>query len=189
LIISGCDFGAVLMGRKLSRETVVDSVFTGPVAYMLPHEMVDQFKLIADGLEKNLDYIKERGRDMTIYSALGMLESAAVSTKHPGFCEEREWRAVSEPRMPLKRVAQTIETIGGIPKHVQSVRLQNIPEEGFTGLAPADLVNRVLIGPTEAGPAIYGALHEAMEMAEIQDIRKKLFMTNLPLRGPISAAG
>src|SRR5687767_9583454 len=93
--------------------------------------------------ESNLDYLRERGRAMTAFSALGMLETAAVSTKHPGFCEEREWRAVSLPRMPLKRVTQTIQTIGGIPQHVQSVLLQNIPEEGLGSLAPSQLINRV----------------------------------------------
>jgi hypothetical protein len=148
---------------------------------MFPNQMVDQFSRIADGLEMNLDYLKERGRDMTIFSALSLMETAAVSTKHPGFIEEREWRAVSLPRLPMKRVTMSIETLNGIPQHVQSVRLQSIPEEGLLGLDPADLVNRVIVGPTEAGPAIYGALCEAMEIAGIPDIQKKLFFSNLPL--------
>jgi hypothetical protein len=27
-------------------------VFTGPVAYMLPHQMIDEFRRITDGLER-----------------------------------------------------------------------------------------------------------------------------------------
>ena len=53
----------------------------------------------------------------------------------------------------------------------------------------AELIDRVIIGPTDAGPAIYGALIEAMESAEVPDIGKKLYMSNLPLRGPVSATG
>jgi hypothetical protein len=69
------------------------------------------------------------------------------------------------------------------------VLLQNIPGGRSVSLAPAQLINRVIIGPTEAVPAIYGALVEAMETAEITDIDKKLVVSNLPLRGPISAVG
>ena len=186
---SGSGVALVMNREAFAVSSQAHSVFTGPVAYMLPHQTIDEFRRITDGLEKNLDYLKQRGRDMTVSSALAMLETAAVSTKHPGFCEEREWRAVSVPRMPLKRVTQTIQTIGGIPQHVQSVRLENIPEEGLVGLAPAQLINRVIIGPTEAIPAIYGALVEAMQTAEITDIDRKLVISNLPLRGPVSAVG
>lgn len=185
----GSGVALVLNNRPLMSPTQATSILTGPVAYMLPDQMVNQFKRITDGLEKSLDYLKNRGRELTIYSILSMMETAAVSTKHPGFIEEREWRAISLPRLPMKRVEQTLATIGGIPQHVQSIRLQSVPEEGLIGLDPADLISRVIIGPTDAGPAIYRALWDAMAAAGIADISKKLFFSDLPLRGPISVVG
>ena len=185
----GSGVALVLNNKPLMSPTQATSILTGPVAYMLPAQMVNEFKRIADGLEKNLDYLKNRGREKTLNSILSMMETAAVSTKHPGFSEEREWRAISLARLPMKRIEQTLETIGGIPQHVQSVRLQSVAEEGLIGLDLADLISRVIIGPTEAGPAIHRALWDAMEAAKIADVSKKLVFSDLPLRGPISAVG
>jgi hypothetical protein len=60
-----------------------------------------------------------------------------------------------------------------------------VPEKGLFGLDLPELIKRVIIGPTDASTAIYGALWYPLVKAKVPDIEKKLVVSRIPLRGPV----
>lgn len=185
----GAGVALVMNSAVFHSTTQALSVFTSPVAYLTADQMGDQLAVVATNLEKNQQYLTSLGRQGTINTVLAMFKFAAVATKHPGFCEEREWRAVALPSTPLKGVTSGLVTLNGIPQHIQSVPLKNVPEEGLFGLDPAELIERVIIGPTEAPSTIIAAIAEALVHAGVPVDKHKIVTSNVPLRGQVSATG
>lgn len=120
------------------------------------------------------------------------LQTIALSLKHPGFREEREWRIVYRPDFqpclqdennePL--VKPDIATIKSIPQNVYWLPLKNSPRHGIEGIAPADLIDRVMVGPCplDASLATQYALRQVLREAGIPDADKKVCASHTPFR-------
>jgi hypothetical protein len=75
---------------------------------------------------------------------------AAISTKHPGFKEEKEWRVVHCPGIyPSNHLIRDIQPVKGVPQPIYKIPLKDIPDEGLTGINIPALVNRIIIGQTK----------------------------------------
>jgi len=106
-----------------------------------------------------------------------------VCTKHPGFAEEREWRVVYSPSMyPSNHLIRAIEVIQGVPQPVYKIPLKNIPEEGLVGAEIPELLDRIIIGPTQYRLAIWEAFMDLLRQAGVADPAKKIVLSNIPLR-------
>ena len=114
---------------------------------------------------------------------VGALNVAAISTKHPGFAEENEWRVIYAPWLnSSESVESQIVEIGGLPQRVQKIRLYDQPEVGLTGIAPRDLLKRVIIGPTEHPYVLFDAFVEELSQAEVEDPDSKVIVSDIPIR-------
>jgi hypothetical protein len=112
-----------------------------------------------------------------------MFRFAVLCTKHPGFHEELEWRVIHSPTYePSERVTKTIETIRGVPQHVIKIPLKNYPDEGFVGGELHELLDRIIIGPTQHPHAIADAFCDLLHQAKIPDPEKKICISDIPLR-------
>jgi len=112
-----------------------------------------------------------------------MLMAAAVSLKHEGFEEEREWRIVHSPkRDPSRFLVRDTKVIAGIPQFVYKIPLKNNQEEGITGIEPAELIDRVIIGPSAFPWPLYEAFADALEKAGVQNAASKVVVSGIPLR-------
>lgn len=74
-----------------------------------------------------------------------------------------------------------MEIIRGVPQIVYKIPLVDVPGQ-LQGAAPAGLVNRVIIGPTQFGAAMYDGLLHGMNGAGIADAASKLWISGVPLR-------
>lgn len=108
---------------------------------------------------------------------------ATVSLKHPAFREEREWRLIHLPfEQPSPHVKHATVTLGGMPQLVYKIRPENRPEENINGITLAELLDRIIIGPSQYAGPIYASLVEELTKAAVRDAAKKMIFSGIPLR-------
>jgi len=159
------------------------NAFTSPVFYGDAERFKPQFSRTVDALEQNLDLAKQLGPDVVKQVLQNAFHFAALSAKHPGLAEEREWRVIFSPTIwPSERIPSSIKTIGGVPQRVYRLPLVNYPDEGFVGATLPELLEEIIIGPTESAFSIYDALVEKLSEAGVENPWEKVRRSNIPLR-------
>jgi hypothetical protein len=112
-----------------------------------------------------------------------ILVSAAVSLKHIGFHEEKEWRVIYLPRANQSTVIQwSNEVVGGIPQIVHKIPLMEKPSEDVSGIGIPALVDRIIIGPTMYGAPMYQAFVQALTDAGVPDAASRVVISGIPIR-------
>lgn len=157
------------------------NAYTSPVAYMDPPEFEEEFEKMVDKVEQQLEFLRAQPRQVIIDVIFRMFRYAVLCTKHPAFKEEREWRIIYSPAYGSAIIEKSVETIRGVPQPVYKIPLVDVPGS-LEGAAPAGLVNRVIIGPTQYGAAMYDAFLEQMNQTNIPDAAAKIWISGVPLR-------
>lgn len=172
----GCGV-AIVVHPKWLPEPIPVAAFSSAVAYMTAQQLAPQLGAIADNLIANRSYVAGRGREPTIQDVLAMFRAGAVCIKHPGFKEEREWRMVAMPGfLGTNNLTMITRTIGGLPQQIYTLNIK------VGGRDWPEIIDRVIIGPTQAPAAVYGVLHQAMIARNIPTGPDKLIVSHIPLR-------
>jgi hypothetical protein len=157
--------------------------YSSPVFYGDADAFADEFMKTAVNLRQNPQLLESIGRDALKSTVFEILRFAVLCTKHPGFHEEREWRVIASPRLnPSTRLIQSVELVRGVPQLVLKIKLENVPEEGLRGLAPPELLNRIIIGPCEFPIPMYQAFYDLLTQLGVPDPEKRLVASDIPLR-------
>jgi hypothetical protein len=178
----GGSTGVALVLRNTAFLSTSDAlrVYTSPVAYMRPDAFAREFESMGQRVSLHADFLKEHGENVVDAHICNMFRFAVLSTKHPGFHEEIEWRIIHSPSYePSERVVKAVETIQGIPQHVIKVPLKNYRDEGFGG---AEVHDRIIIGPARHPHAIADAFCDLLRQAKVPDPEKKICISDIPLR-------
>ena len=143
------DFGKnMTLGAELS-----------PVTYFTEGEFASELNAVVANIAANQEFLQSIDPAMLQAQLHAMLVSAMVCLKHEGFHEEREWRVIHSPaRHPGEHIHSSIEVIGGLPQRVYKVPLRSDTEAGLTGLNPSEMIDRIIIGPTQYPFAMFDAL-------------------------------
>lgn len=157
--------------------------YTSPVAYLTIPQFLEEFRLLVDRIEANVDFIKQQGAEAVKSGLFGAFRNAVLCTKHPGFREELEWRIVYQPTLERsERINQTVKCVEGLPQLVCEIPLEDVPGEGLVGVAPKSLVNRIIIGPCQHPSTIREAFIFALANAGFEDPESKIVISDIPLR-------
>ncbi len=180
-----CGVALVLRQEAMQRPAGKASLelITSPVAYLDRDGFMESFNELVSSLEQNVDFLKTQppkelaGRLFTVFRYI------AVGTKHPAFLEELEWRIIYSPLIDnSEHLKPEVEVIGDVPQPIIKIPLRDIPEVGYTGVEIPNLIDRIIIGPTDFGFAIADALCLHLSAAGVEDPGKKIFFSNIPLR-------
>lgn len=159
------------------------NAWTSPVAYIRESEFVEQLETVTVELRNNRDLLRQFQRENLVEGVRRMLAFAAVSMKHIGFQEEREWRVIYLPHLASSaRLIEDHVAIRGVPQPIFKIPMKNFPEEGFTGAEPAELINRIIIGPTQFPIAIRSSLLARLYELKVPDADAKVVVSGIPLR-------
>lgn len=181
----GCGTGIALVinGAVMFGNTQVLQVFSSPVSYERPETVAEQLNRIADNISRDADFLRNVGREVVKSTVFNMFLFGILCTKHPGFHEEREWRAIASPRIyQTPHCTFSIEVIHGTPQQVLKLDLKNHAEQGLVGLAIPELIDRIIIGPCQFPAIIRGAFLELLQEAGVPDASKKIVVSDIPLR-------
>lgn len=167
------------------RPSSAHCIWTTPVAYIGASGVRGQIQTIADQMNEQRDLLKTLSREVLLDAVYRTLIFAVVSSKHEGFKEEREWRAVHLPmiwptnieRLPLDQVA-----LGGVPQPIFKIPMVDYPEDGFYGATIPDLINRVIVGPTQYPAATRTAFAQVLGKAGVQNPLDRVHCSDVTLR-------
>jgi hypothetical protein len=173
----------ILNPEPFFAETNTFHAFTTPVLYADTASFLDQFESFVKGLEQREDYLIRLGHEQVFGLLFFAFHMAVLSTKHPAFFEEREWRIIYSPTIyKSDRIEQSIEVVAGEPQLVQKIPLLDVPETGLVGITIPSLLERVIIGPSQNPIPISDAFAAQMELLNIDDPVSKIKISNIPLR-------
>jgi len=159
------------------------SVYSSPVGYFSRSQFQAEFARVVAGVESEQGFLRERGKEDVMAYLFQAFKMSALCTKHPGFHEEKEWRVIHSPTQePSERVLCHTEVIGGVPQPVYKIPLRNFPDEGLEGVEVPELLDRIIIGPTEYPWAVYQAFKQVLTAAGVPDAGKKIIVSDIPLR-------
>ena len=181
----GGDAGVALVirGAVMFSNTQVLKVISSPVAYRQPDQVGVAINKVAQTITIHTDFLKGISRDDARTAVFNMFLFGILCTKHPGFLEEREWRAIASPQMyPTPHCISGIEVIRGVPQRVLKIDLKNHPEQGLVGLAIPELIDRIIIGPCQFPAIIRAAFLELLQEAGVPDADERIVDSKIPLR-------
>lgn len=152
--------------------------------YYTSDELSSDLLTIAESVSQNIEYIKTLKRETILGTVITSLIIYALCLKHPGFKEEREWRLIFLPNMLPDNnwVKKSIETIGGIPQIVYKMPFKNCEDLGITGLDLSELLERIIIGPSQYSFVLFDAFNSTLISEEILNSNKKIVVSDIPLR-------
>jgi hypothetical protein len=154
-----------------------------PVSYFTDQQLKDELDAVVSNIQTERVFLRSLDRGLFITSVFLMHVAHVVCLKHEGFHEEREWRVVYAPkRSPSSLIESAMEIVSGIPQLVYKIPLENNPSAGISGIAFADLFDRIIIGPSQFPWAMYEAFVTALDQAGIKDAANRVFVSQIPVR-------
>jgi len=159
-------------------------VILSPVAYFGYNDVEDQFLSVISNIHNNAAFLKSTNRDWLRNIIFEMIMVAAVSLKHEGFSEEREWRIIyiPNPNVPSTIISRETEIINGVPQLVYKLPLEENIESEITGISIPQLLDKVIIGPSAYPITIAEAFFSALTRAKVDEPGTKITISNIPLR-------
>lgn len=155
-----------------------------PVGYFSDQVLWDEIDKVISNIESHRERLRDVPRAELVGYVYSLLMMAVVSLKHPGFEEEREWRLIYTPdqlRSPTLE-SETV-TVGGIPQIVHKLKFENNPGLGVTGIDFSELIDRIIIGPSQYAFTMKESLAKELEKIGIEHPESKIFISGIPIRG------
>jgi hypothetical protein len=173
----------VLKNTPFLAESNTLGAYSAPVWYATPAEMADEFGRVAAEIVAASDQIR-RLPPATIAGALMQMHRfALLTTKHPGFLEEREWRIVHSPDYERSKVlGEEVVSVNGVLQRIYTIPLENDPYRGLFSAALPDLLDRIIVGPTQYPHVVFDGFVRLLEEAGVPDPRSKVVVSDIPLR-------
>ena len=174
----------VLNNTAFAAETDEMHVFSSPVFYQDIPTFVRWFEVWARTIIGAEDKLRELGADQVGNLLFMVFRAFALCTKHPGFSEEKEWRVYYSPMHEGDSdwIVPAVEIVNGVPQHLMKLSLKDDAGRGITGVAPATLLNRIIIGPCEYPVQVRAALAAAMTEVGIENPLNMMWMSLIPYR-------
>lgn len=182
----------VMNNRAFLGESYALGAFTSPVAYLMADDFQPAFEEVVASLEENVDLLKRLGGQVVHDLLVFAFRFAVQSTKHPSFKEELEWRIIYTPTLlesmgmlkpdQAERVPTEIMPIGGVPQRVYAIPFKDHPEDGFVGATVPDLLERILIGPSQDSFVVAQAFIAELKRLNVPEPANKVVITGIPLR-------
>ena len=146
--------------------------YSSPVLYASLNNFVCHFGQIVDEIEQHYNVMQNCSRSAVMDILIRAFRFAVLSTKHPGFREEAEWRIIYTPSVEQSTIiTQVTKVINGVPQIVCLLTLGDLSK-----------LNRVIIGPTKFPKTIYDGFFYLLEKAGVSDPSTKIFISDIPLR-------
>lgn len=175
----------VLNQRPFASTSNALNAYSAPVSYLDVEEFQLQFDEVLARMEANLPFLQAMGEENVSACVFELFRSLSVATKHPGFAEEREWRIIHSPTFePSERLLHDIKVVRGVPQSVYKIPMKDVPEEGLVGATIPDLIERVIIGPTDYPYAMAEAFARQLEICGLtkEEAWRRIVVSNIPLR-------
>lgn len=174
---------AIILNRELILAMDGYNIILMPVQYVTQRQFRRNFQNLIYKIRDKIKIIREIDINSIENALYNYLHYTIMSTKHPGFSEEREWRMLYCPTLNTSHGAKHIlEVIKEIPQVVYGLDLDfflsKIPNKPNLN----HLIERIIIGPTQNPNIIGEALSIEVEKFCPKNPFEKLIRSEIPLR-------
>jgi Protein of unknown function (DUF2971) len=168
---------------NLDETASTSGAFLSPVVYCTEKDFSQKFGELLQRIQDSQNELKLlRAETFELWVSMAVIHSL-LSSKHVGFSEEREWRLIYTPLSgSSSHIRFEIETIGGIPQKVGKFPLRNNKELGLKGIELKELLQEVIVGPTDFSFEISEAILCELRVKGIADCRQKVRESGIPFR-------
>lgn len=154
-----------------------------PVAYLDQHGLRNELGLIIENIRRNQKLLRGLSREELAHIIFANLISCVFCTKHPGFKEEREWRVIHSPtRWKSDLVRPITKTFAGTPQSIYVLPLNANVDSKLSDIDFAKMFERLIIGPTQYGSAMYQTFVKALSAIGVEDAAEKVVISEIPIR-------
>jgi hypothetical protein len=162
----------------------VQVTFT-PVSYLTQKETGEDLDATIAEIRAQGEFLKSL--DPALVQAMVFVKflAAAVSMKHEGFSEEREWRVVYTTVLGAAatlKIDHTVESVCGVPQKVYHFPLDKGVHEDVAPLDFSQIFDSLIIGPTQYPASVKDAFVEELERAGVAEASNKVRISDIPLR-------
>ena len=184
-------YGNVALVFRLSKETL-EANATNPLGvYLWKVKYLNSInaKKILVCAEKTINqhcgFVRGLDQEKFMRAITQMVYSVALTTKHPGFVEEKEvrvyFRPTEKPGSALAKVRR-IECIKGFPQMIYPLSLQGNRENSLEGIDLQSILDRIIIGPTPYPQVMRDTFVELLNSVGVTDVPNKVIVSDIPLR-------
>lgn len=173
----------VINSAPMTNETDRSAVYSLPVFYLSSDGFWKRIKQITEKILIDRKYLIGLGQDTLVAYIKHMFFITAIATKHPGFSEEREWRIYYRPNEKKGSIMKKlVAVVGGTPQIIYVLPLSNDPENGLNGADIPNLLDRVIIGPTQFPYISSMAFAHEIAAHGIENSFERIRVSDIPLR-------
>ena len=174
----------VLNNSTFVNETNALGVWTLRVNYMSQVEYEEQLSRVADSIQNYRELIAQAEESSVKRGVYNLFLDTVIGTKHPGFVEEREYRAYAIPshHSISEKIVNKIVDINGVPQEVLTLPLMHDPEHGLNRLDIPSILDKIIIGPTVYPIPVAGAFVTLLSEAGMDNAHDKVTVSGIPLR-------
>jgi hypothetical protein len=158
-------------------------ILFSPVAYLTENELDAEMRWTLECIRNAQPYLQTLPPAQIVEHAFLAIVSAVVSLKHEGFREEREWRPIYFPtRLPSPLVTSELVVVDGVPQTVHKLPFDKTVSPEIAPLDIANVLDRVIIGPTQYAEAMKLAFISVLEGAGISNAEHRVVVSGIPIR-------
>lgn len=167
----------------MTPQTAYD-VIIAPVDYGGPENFIAGIGALINGLRRNRDVLRTMDPELVKTNFKLALDAMILSTKHPGFQEENEWRIIHRAQLtPVDNSPPSkIVTINGIVQKVFYLPMKNIPEHDVANADLNSLLHKIIIGPTPNPELVWEGFYELLRESGVDNPADKVVASGIPLR-------
>ena len=159
-------------------------IVVSPVMYDGPEGFKREFEALIEKAEQNQENLKKIQFEHLRDNLKRAVDFAVLSTKHPSFREEEEWRLIYRPATQPDLIP-SIVSLDGIVQTIFLLPLENVdvPDgNSVTGASLPELLDRLIIGPTPNPQLVKLAFVKLLSDAGVVEPHTKVFSSMIPLR-------
>lgn len=157
------------------------NAYSSPVLYGHAADFEAQALQVLANIEQERAHL---GSDQDVLGSLAMaFLFGAVCLKHPGFAEEQEWRVIHMPTViPIQSRLRRRDGMLDPSQTIFEIPLENDAAAGLVGLAPGEIIERIIVGPSNRTGDIRAGLEAALADAGVADPSGIISVSGIPLR-------
>jgi len=176
-----CGVAIILNPAAFVEASNVLKAYSVPAIYSGIETFAPDLNGVASAIHQNRDLLQSLGPIGLRACIFNMLRFTVLGLKHPSFSEESEWRVVYTPKLDTSQhLTSSVEVVRDVPQVVWKIPLRVYPE--FAGASIPNLIERIIIGPTDFADSACYAFIKLLEDAGVPDAAKKVCCSPIPLR-------
>lgn len=159
------------------------AAYTYPVVYLDNNDFKLEFSDLSSRIEKDREFLVNVDRKTFLDHLFDTFKTFSLCVKHSEFLKEREWRVIYNPSIKNSpHVKSSIESIADVPQQIYKMPLKNIPEQNLIGIEIPELVERIIIGPTDNQRVLKDSFIALLTEAFCDNASERIQYSGIPLR-------